>query len=165
LKWNDFNIVLFMETLEDEADPLIKMQDNELKKLLLETCPVRPGQEDRAWMSLRERLYATPARTGWKSLLQPTWRNGAIAGVAVGLIVGAVASFAVTSQARIFATADSQAPGIYATSFYSRPAQAQVVWLNGMEPASDKPTFLEKTGAIAEPPAGAPAPAGDPNSL
>ena len=79
--------------------------------------------------------------------MQPTWRNGAFAGVAVGLIVGAVATFAFTSQTRILATADSQAPGIYATSFYSRSAQAQVVWLNGMEPASDKPTFLEKTGA------------------
>lgn len=141
------------------------MEDRELKKLLLETCPVRPGQEDRAWTSLRERLYARPAGLGWAGFLQPTWRNGAIAGVAVGLIIGAVASFAFTSQARIFATADSQAPGIYATSFYSRPAQAQVVWLNGMEPATDTPTFLEKTGAIANPPNGASAPAGDPNSL
>ena len=77
-----------METLEDVSEPVTVMEDRELKKLLLETCPVRPGQEDRAWTSLRERLYAQPARSGWGSLLQPTWRNGAIAGVAVGLIVG-----------------------------------------------------------------------------
>ena len=154
-----------METLEDVSEPVIVMEDRELKKLLLETCPVRPGQEDRAWTLLRERLYAKPLRSGWTAFLQPTWRNGAIAGVAVGLIVGAVVSFAFTSQTRIFATADSQAPGIYATSFYSRPAQAQVVWLNGMEPASDTPTFLEKTGAVASTPDGASAPAGDPNSL
>jgi hypothetical protein len=34
-----------------------------------------------------------------------------------------------------------------------------------MEPASDKPTFLEKTGQVANPPANTAAPAGDPNSL
>ncbi|HEX4140013.1 MAG TPA: hypothetical protein VHY09_06665, partial [Candidatus Methylacidiphilales bacterium] len=141
------------------------MEDRELRKLLLETCPVRPGQEDRAWAALRERLYAKPALSGWRSLLQPTWRNGALAGVAFGLVIGAVVSFVVTSQSQIFATADSQAPGIYATSFYSKSAQAQVVWLNGMEPASDKPTFLEKTGQVANPPANSSAPAGDPNSL
>ena len=141
------------------------MEDRELRKLLLETCPVRPGQEARAWAALSERLSAKPAVTGWRSLLLPTWRNGAFAGVAFGLVVGAVVSFVVTSQARILATADSQAPGIYATSFYSKPAQAQVVWLNGMEPASDKPTFLEKTGRVANPPQNTSAPAGDPNSL
>jgi hypothetical protein len=141
------------------------MEDPALKKLLLETCPVRPGQEARAWAALRERMRAKPARLTWSSLWQPTWRSGAMAGVAVGVVVGAVASFTFTSQTRIFATADSQAPGIYATSFYSRPAQAQVVWLNGMEPASDKPTFLEKTGAVADTPDNASGPAGDPNSL
>jgi len=141
------------------------MEDRELRKLLLETCPVRPGQEDRAWSTLRERLYAQPKLSWWAALLQPTWRNGAFAGVAFGLIVGAVASFALTSQARILATADSQAPGIYATSFYSKSAQAQVVWLNGMEPASDKPTFLEKTGQVTNPSDNSATPAGDPNSL
>lgn len=141
------------------------MEERELRKLLLETCPVRPGQEARAWAALSERLNAKPAVTGWRSLLLPTWRNGAFAWVAFGLVVGAVVSFVVTSQARILATADSQAPGIYATSFYSKPAQAQVVWLNGMEPASDKPTFLEKTGQVTNPPQNTSAPAGDPNSL
>lgn len=141
------------------------MEDRELRMLLLETCPVRPGQEDRAWAVLRERLSAKPAHAGWRSLLQPTWRNGALAGVAFGLVVGAVVSFVVTSQTQIFATADSQAPGIYATSFYSKSAQAQVVWLNGMEPATDKPTFLEKTGQVANPPENSSAPAADPNSL
>ena len=151
--------------MEDVSKPLCFMEDRELRKLLLETCPIRPGQEDRAWTELRERLYAQPAPSGWRSLLQPTWRNGAFAGLAFGLVVGAVVSFVVTSQSQIFATADSQAPGIYATSFYSKQAQAQVVWLNGMEPASDKPTFLEKTGQVANPPANNAAPAGDPNSL
>ena len=140
------------------------MEDRELKMLLLETCPVRPGQEDRAWTALRERLFARPAVTGWRSLLLPTWRNGALAGVGVGLIVGAVFSFVVTSQTQIFATADSQAPGIYATSFYSKSAQAQVVWLNGMDPATDKPTYLDPTTDVAGG-TETPAPAGDPNSL
>ena len=141
------------------------MEDRELKKLLLETCPVRPGQEARAWSSLREQLFLRPQVSGWRSLLLPTWRNGALAGVGVGLMVGAVLSFALTSQSRIFATADSQAPGVYATSFYSTSAKAQVVWLNGMEPATDKPTFLEKTGAISKPPENTSGPNGDPNSL
>jgi len=45
-----------------------------------------------------------------------------------------------------FASANSEAPGIYATSFYSHSAKAQVVWLNGMEPVSDKPTtYLDPT--------------------
>ncbi len=47
------------------------------------------------------------------------------------------------------ATADSQSPGIYATAFYSRPADAQVVWLNGLEPASGKPTYLDPTTGIS----------------
>jgi hypothetical protein len=142
------------------------MEDRELRNLLLETCPVRPGQEARAWTALRQRLYVAPAtRPWWAWLLQPTWRNGAFVGVTAGLMVGAVVSFVLTSQARIFATADSQAPGIYATSYYSNSAKAQVVWLNGMEPATDKPTFLEKTGQVANPPDTGSGAGGDPNSL
>ena len=40
------------------------MHDSELRKLLLDTCPVRPGQEDRAWAALREELFLrqTPVR-------------------------------------------------------------------------------------------------------
>ena len=62
------------------------------------------------------------------------------------------------------ATADSQLPGVFATAFYSHSAQAQVVWLNGMEPASDKPTYLDPTTALADKPE-TPQAAGDPNSL
>jgi hypothetical protein len=60
------------------------------------------------------------------------------------------------------ATADSQSPGIYATSFYSRTAGAQVVWLDGMEPASDRPTYLDPTTDPAKQDATS---AEDPNSL
>ncbi len=101
------------------------MEDRELKKLLLETCPVRPGQEERAWAALRERLSAKPAPSGWNVLFQPSWRSGAFAGVVAGLVIGAVVSFVLTSQAQIFVTANSQAPGVYATSFYSKSAGAQ----------------------------------------
>lgn len=62
------------------------------------------------------------------------------------------------------ATADSQSPGIYATSFYSRSAQAQVIWLNGMDPATDKPTYLDPTTVITGT-TETPQPTGDPNSL
>src|ERR1700692_3822887 len=105
------------------------MQDRELKKLLLETCPVRPGQESRAWSALREQLYpamqAQQARGGWSWLYYPTWRGLAVAVVALVLIpiMGEFIAGPLTPVA--LATADSQSPGIYATAFYSRSAQAQ----------------------------------------
>jgi hypothetical protein len=135
------------------------MQDSELKKLLLETCPVRPGQEDRAWEALKSRLYPTAqASSKWSWLFYPTWRGLTVALVAMVLIPVAGSFF--SGHPISLATADSQSPGIYATSFYSRSAQAQVVWLNGMDPASDKPTYLDPTGS-AKPSR----PAHDPNSL
>jgi len=63
-----------------------------------------------------------------------------------------------------FASADSEAPGIYATSFYSHSAKAQVVWLNGLAPASDKPTYLDPTTVIS-PSQGQGKSGSDPNSL
>jgi hypothetical protein len=140
------------------------MEDRELKKLLLETCPVRPGQEARAWSALREQLYARPARTGGAWLFQPAWRGAAFTALAIVCAAGLGGTFLV-NHARALATADSQAPGIYATSFYSQSAKAQVVWLNGMEPASDKPTFLDTTGVISDKAESSSRPAGDPNSL
>jgi hypothetical protein len=139
------------------------MHDKELKKLLLETCPVRPGQESRAWAALRDQLYvAKPARSGWSWLFYPTWRGLAVAAVALALIPILGEFFG--GQSLALATADSQSPGIYATAFYSRSAQAQVVWLNGMEPSTDKPTYLDPTTVIAGE-TETPEPAGDPNSL
>ena len=138
------------------------MHDNELKKLLLETCQVRPGQEARAWAELKERLYPSRARSAWSWLYYPTWRGLAVAVVALALIPIA-GSFLMGPQLAV-ATADSQSPGIYATAFYSRPAQAQVVWLNGMDPASDKPTYLDPTTPVKHTKP-APQPVGDPNSL
>jgi len=139
------------------------MHDRELKKLLLETCPVRPGQESRAWTALRDQLYqARQARSGWSWLYYPTWRGLTVAVLVLALIPFA-ASF-IGLQPISLATADSQSPGIYATSFYSRSAQAQVVWLNGMDPASDKPTYLDPTTVVPRAKA-VPPPTGDPNSL
>jgi hypothetical protein len=145
----------------------ISMHDSELKKLLLETCPVRPGQESRAWSALRDRLYsAQSARSGsrplWSRLYRPSWR-GLGAAAAVIALISILGDF-YAAQPVPLATADSQSPGIYATSFYSRSAQAQVVWLTGMEPASDKPTYLDPTtitGGRTE----TQQPAADPNSL
>jgi len=141
------------------------MQDSELKKLLLETCPVRPGQESRAWSALRERLaQAAPARSGWSWLYYPTWRGLAVAVVALALIPVAGSFLGVRWQPASVVTADSQSPGIYATAFYSRSAQAQVVWLNGMDPATDKLTYLDPTSVVGGG-AETPSPGGDPNSL
>jgi hypothetical protein len=141
------------------------MQDSELKKLLLETCPVRPGQEERAWASLRGRMFAPSApRTMWNWLYYPTWRGLAV-GAAALMLVSVTGSYLVVGFRPIsFATADSQSPGIYATAFYSRPAQAQVIWLNGMGPATDQPTYLDPTTTKANKKP-ARLPLGDPNSL
>ncbi len=118
------------------------MNDLELKNLLLETCPVLPGQEERAWAALRARIVpAAPSRVraGLFSLLRP------VAYIACGFLLAMVVfGFRPGRHALVFA--DSQAPGVYATSFYSHSAQAQVVWLNGMEPATDRPTYLDPTG-------------------
>jgi len=132
------------------------MQDSELKKLLLETCPVRPGQESRAWAVLRDRLqHPKQAPSGWNWLYYPTWRGLSVAIVALAL-VPIMGNFLVGRWNPVaLVTADSQSPGVYATAFYSRSAQAQVVWLNGMEPATDKPTYLDPTTVIKS----------DPNSL
>lgn len=130
------------------------MQDSDLKKLLLETCPVLPGQEARAWEAFRQRTQA-----GTSAALKRGWfLSPAFATVTVALIC--VANFVFTSEKHAsMATADSEAPGIYATTFYSDSAQAQVVWLNGMEPATGKPTYLDPTTVIAS------NPADDPTSL
>jgi hypothetical protein len=141
------------------------MQDSELKKLLLEACPVRPGQENRAWTALKSRLYpGQQARSAWSWLYYPTWRGLTVAAVALALIP-LLGDFLVGGFEPVtLATADSQSPGIYATAFYSRAAKAQVVWLNGMEPASDRPTYLDPTSVIAGG-ADKSQPARDPNSL
>ncbi|HEV3272388.1 MAG TPA: hypothetical protein VGZ93_09430 [Candidatus Methylacidiphilales bacterium] len=139
------------------------MHDSELKKLLLETCPVRPGQEGRAWTALQAQLYRPQqARSGWGWLFYPTWRGLAVAAVVLALIP--IAGNFIGGRPVALATADSQSPGVYATAFYSRSAQAQVVWLNGMEPATDKPTYLDPTTDVSGS-AETPQPAGYPNSL
>ncbi len=140
------------------------MHDSELKKILSETCPVLPGQEDRAWKALQQKLYgSTPLRSAlWQHAF--TWR---VAGGAFAL--GCVLTFLGISalnrlQPVSFASAASEAPGIYATSFYSHSAKAQVVWLNGLAPAMDKPTYLDPTTKLT--PANKPdKSASDPNSL
>lgn len=141
------------------------MHDSELKKILLETCPVRPGQEARAWSMLRDRLYNNASQAGmrWAWLYYHlTWRRLAVASWALVLIP--VIGTYIMSESRPVATADSQAPGVFATAFYSRSAQAQVVWLNGMEPATDGPTYLDPTTVIASK-SETPQTFGDPNSL
>jgi hypothetical protein len=140
------------------------MEESELKKILLETCPVKPGQEGRAWAALRDQLYPVKReRSAWHWLFYPTWRGLAVAALMLAVIPFAGPYLLGGLEPVSLATADSQAPGIYATAFYSRPAQAQVVWLNGMEPVSDKPTYLDPTSVIRE--SKAAPPAGDPNSL
>lgn len=147
-----------------ESPSIKHMQDSELKKLLLETCPVLPGQENRAWTALRERLARADGKSSPRAwLFFPSRRGLTIAvSVAIALFI-AGQYFGIGVKPLSLATADSQAPGIFATSFYSAPAQAQVVWLNGMAPVSDNPTYLDPTTVIQG--KGSSATSGDPNSL
>jgi hypothetical protein len=140
------------------------MQDSELKRLLLETCPVLPGQENRAWTVFRERLNrANPTPSRWAWLYLPSWRGLGVAVAVLALLAVAGDYIGLGLGPISLATADSQSPGIYATAFYSHSAQAQVVWLDGMEPATDKPTYLDPTTVIKS--GDASKPTGDPNSL
>jgi phage terminase large subunit-like protein len=116
------------------------MNDHDLKNALQETCPVLPGQEARAWKLLQERM-AGPAPAAWLS-----WR--ALAGYGVGLAALALLAVHASGPVVVPVSASSQAPGIFATAFYSQPAHAQVVWLNGMEPATDGPTYMDRTGKV-----------------
>jgi hypothetical protein len=120
------------------------MNDKELKSLLLQTCPVLPGQEARAWNHLRSRL--APSRTSAPWFLRPAFTYALMAVVVVPAIF--FLGLRMQPVRHGLAFADSQVPGIYATSFYSHTAQAQVVWLNGMDPATDKPTYLDPTAVI-----------------
>jgi hypothetical protein len=141
------------------------MHDSELKKLLLESCPVRPGQEARAWKALQQRLYSSkPAQSWWSWLYLPVWRGAGIALAAICVLIFVGNSVVMNYRPISFASADSEVPGIYATSFYSHSAQAQVVWLNGLAPATDKPTYLDPTTVIHRT-QGQTKPADDPNRL
>jgi hypothetical protein len=139
------------------------MNDSELKNLLLETCPVLPGQEERAWSSLRPRLAPRSHSPMAAWLFLPFWRPVAYMAFGFALAVALFDLGAMRPARPAMVFADSRAPGIYATSFYSHSAQAQVVWLNGMDPATDRPTYLDPTTPVH--PAGAAKPARTPNSL
>ncbi len=118
------------------------MNDHQLKDLLAETAPILPGQEARAWMRLQERRRK-PAPMAWL-----TWRSLAPGTMALAALVLITIHSAVPAVAPI--SASSQSPGIFATAFYSQPAHAQVVWLNGMEPVTDAPTYMDRTGSVDE---------------
>jgi hypothetical protein len=124
------------------------MNDLELKDLLLTTCPVRPGQEGRAWLALKEKLM-TPRQSLFRTLFFTSWRTVGYAAMAI-VLAAAIFDLGMMMRPahRGLVFADSQVPGIYATSFYSHSAQAQVVWLNGMDPATDRPTYLDPTTVI-----------------
>jgi hypothetical protein len=116
------------------------MNDRELSHLLQETCPVLPGQEARAWMQLEER-FARPARPFWLRW-QPLLASGAA--FAALLVIAVHVATPVIQPV----SAASQSPGIFATAFYSQPAHAQVVWLNGLDPAGDGPTSMDHSGRL-----------------
>ncbi len=116
------------------------MNDHELSNILQETCPVLPGQEARAWRRFQERL-ARPARPAWLRW-QPLLASGLSFAVLVLVVVHE------TTPAVPPLSASSQSPGIFATAFYSQPAHAQVVWLNGLDPASDGPTYMDRSGQV-----------------
>jgi hypothetical protein len=141
------------------------MHDSELKKLLLDTHPIRPGQEERAWAHLKDRFSLAGELKSISIFIN--WRSTVAAWLLVILTIVGGDFMAMRSSSTPFASAASQSPGIYATAFYSHTAHAQVVWLNGLEPATDRLTYLDPTMVVtgtsdSTPPS---QPAGDPNSL
>jgi hypothetical protein len=128
------------------------MNDHDLKNLLQDTCPVLPGQENRAWSLLNERLQK-PARGSFSWL---TWRSAL--GYGAGLAALAIVAAYLATPGIEPVSASSQAPGVFATAFYSQRAHAQVVWLNGVGPATDGPTYMDRTGQLDESKAAAKSP-------
>jgi hypothetical protein len=118
------------------------MNDHELKQALTETWPIRPGQETRAWSSLQARLDAKAAPRA-PFLTWPRVLAGGFAVAGLALIF-----LQLQPQDVPELSAASQSPGIFATAFYSQPARAQVVWLNGMDPATDGPTYMDPTAPV-----------------
>jgi|SRR5579871_5935882 len=125
--------------------PFHFMDDTELKAILEETHPVLPGQEARAYLRLQERMgrrvFGAPLGWRWPSLVG--------AGAAFALLVLVAIQSASPPVEPI--SASSQIPGVFATAFYSQKAKAQVVWLDGLEPAhADGPTYLDRSGQLDE---------------
>jgi hypothetical protein len=134
-----------------DTHPNCDMNDKELKAALTETWPIRPGQEGRAWSSLQDNLWKEAAPVG--SFF--TWTRLAMGGLALVVATFIFARLETSLPAAL--SADSQSPGIFATAFYSQPAKAQVVWLNGMDPATDGPTYMDPTTKVDVAPMASPA--------
>jgi len=116
------------------------MNDQQLKTILMETYPALPGQEARAWTLLQERMQKPASLPAWRPVF------AGIAAVACAIVLAAHFD----SPAIAPLSASSQSPGIFATAFYSQNAHAQVVWLNGMEPATDGPTYMDPSSQVDE---------------
>jgi hypothetical protein len=114
------------------------MNDQQLKSMLSETFPVLPGQEARAWSLLQERLQKPSFLLAWRPFL-----TGA---AAVACTVVLVVHLDAPAIAPV--SASSQSPGIFATAFYSENAHAQVVWIDGMDAATDGPTYMDPTSKV-----------------
>ena len=143
------------------------MTDDNLKQLLSETHPVRPGQEARAWSALEQRMFAQPARASFPALFAGGWVRFAGGALTACAFMAACDLLIAERQHIAMASTTSQSPGIFATAFYSHSAKAQVVWLDGLEPSTDQPTYLDPTTAIAgeAPPVAPSHSTADPNRL
>jgi hypothetical protein len=140
------------------------MHDSQLKKLLLETHPIRPGQEERAWARLKDRLSVAGQLRSISIFI--SWPSTVAVCLLIAFTIIAGDFMVMRPYPGSFASAASESPGIYATAFYSHTAQAQVVWLNGLGAASDKLTYLDPTMVITDTTDSTSSPpVGDPNSL
>jgi hypothetical protein len=112
------------------------MNENELKQLLREDnarlwARARMAQLA-AWRRLQERLGgAAPG-------MDLSWRWVSWAGV-LAVIVATVFYLAPLRESQLSLTrAEAHAPGLYAATFYSDTARADVVWISGMDASSDE---------------------------
>lgn len=120
------------------------MEKQDIKNLLgsvqEEALATAASRQMRAWSRLQDALwgevsYSTSSAHGsWTSLLLTYGAVAAIA-VAVGL-----AAFLPTINSSGQQYAHAHQPDIYASTFYSAQAQADVVWITGLQSADETET-------------------------
>lgn len=115
------------------------MNDAELKRVLSESGQPEPHRQAEAWQALRQQMFP-PSHHMETRQEHPAWGwwigSSALAGIALAMAVAWFHQAPVVQSSGI-EVAQGNEPGVVATSFYSQKAQANVVWLSGLQYASD----------------------------
>lgn len=119
------------------------MDTQDIKKIMAtaqeEALTIAAGRQMRAWNRLQRALYETPEAEPEPS----TWFNGAslttFGAVAAIVVALAVAQLLPATYSNL-SYAEAQQPDLYTSTFYSSQAQADVVWITGMDAADSAET-------------------------